>query len=251
MMKRVMSIALASLSLSALAVEPEKTVYPVPPSQMEDFNKRTGGLVDPPANGKKLLILDCREKDSSTLTNLVKAAEMQLSLACSLKKMTLKDANPTEVAFSGKSGEIAAVVMLLEKENFPTLSVYPEDAIAIVNLRKMQDPEYNVYRKRLVKEFWRGVGFAIGGYGNLMQGGVMLPVYSVTDLDDLVAVSLPATAVNTITVTKNRIGLYRKNPVPYSRAVKEGWAPAPTNEAQRAVWDKLHAIPSKPLIIRK
>ena len=28
-----------------------------------------------------------------------------------------------------------------------------------------------------------------------------------------------------------------------------GWAPQPTNEVQRAIWDKVHAIPDKPLTI--
>jgi len=31
--------------------------------------------------------------------------------------------------------------------------------------------------------------------------------------------------------------------------VEEGWAPAPTNEYQKIVWDKVHAIPQKPMKI--
>ena len=36
---------------------------------------------------------------------------------------------------------------------------------------------------------------------------------------------------------------------PYFKACEEGWAPAPTNEYQRAVWEKVHAIPDKPMKI--
>ena len=36
----------------------------------------------------------------------------------------------------------------------------------------------------------------------------------------------------------------------YKRACEEGWAPAPTNEYQKAVWDKVHAIPDQPLKIK-
>lgn len=35
----------------------------------------------------------------------------------------------------------------------------------------------------------------------------------------------------------------------YSEACQEGWAPPPTNEFQKAIWDKVHAIPDKPMTI--
>ena len=38
--------------------------------------------------------------------------------------------------------------------------------------------------------------------------------------------------------------------VTYGRAVREGWAPAPTNEYQKAIWDKIHAMPTEPIKIK-
>ena len=35
----------------------------------------------------------------------------------------------------------------------------------------------------------------------------------------------------------------------YRRACQEGWAPAPTNDVQKAIWDKVHAIPKTPMKI--
>ena len=35
----------------------------------------------------------------------------------------------------------------------------------------------------------------------------------------------------------------------YRKAVQQGWAPAPTNEYQKAVWDKVHAAPKNPMKI--
>ena len=32
-------------------------------------------------------------------------------------------------------------------------------------------------------------------------------------------------------------------------ACREGWASAPTNDVQKAIWDKVRAIPDKPLTI--
>ena len=38
--------------------------------------------------------------------------------------------------------------------------------------------------------------------------------------------------------------------VPYRKAVIEGWASSPTNEYQKAVWDKVHAMPTAPIKIK-
>ena len=37
--------------------------------------------------------------------------------------------------------------------------------------------------------------------------------------------------------------------VPYRQTCQEGWAPAPTNEFQRAIWNKARAVPDKPITI--
>jgi len=35
----------------------------------------------------------------------------------------------------------------------------------------------------------------------------------------------------------------------YQRACQEGWVPPLTNDVQRAIWAKVHAIPDKPITI--
>jgi hypothetical protein len=36
----------------------------------------------------------------------------------------------------------------------------------------------------------------------------------------------------------------------YLKACEEGWAPAPTNDVQKAIWDKVHAMPTEPIKIK-
>ena len=46
---------------------------------------------------------------------------------------------------------------------------------------------------------------------------------------------------------------YGVNPekiVSYRKACEEGWAPQPTNDFQKAVWDDVHAMPSEPIKIK-
>ena len=36
----------------------------------------------------------------------------------------------------------------------------------------------------------------------------------------------------------------------YRTACQQGWAPAPTNDAQRTIWQEVHQIPDKPITIK-
>ena len=35
----------------------------------------------------------------------------------------------------------------------------------------------------------------------------------------------------------------------YRKACQEGWALAPTNDVQKAIWKEVHSIPDKPMTI--
>ena len=47
----------------------------------------------------------------------------------------------------------------------------------------------------------------------------------------------------------NRFGVSKERRVPYRVACQQGWAPAPTNDYQKAVWEEVHAVPSDPMKI--
>ena len=53
-----------------------------------------------------------------------------------------------------------------------------------------------------------------------------------------------------ITYNMPRAGVTPWKVTTYKRACEEGWAPAPTNEYQQAIWDKVHAVPTEPLKIK-
>ena len=36
----------------------------------------------------------------------------------------------------------------------------------------------------------------------------------------------------------------------YRKACEEGWANPPTNDVQKAIWDKVHAMPTEPIKIK-
>ena len=74
-------------------------------------------------------------------------------------------------------------------------------------------------------------------------------VDSLSDLDSIpgldFALDIEARIVNNMNETEVKPYRIAK----YSEAVQEGWAPAPTNEFQKAIWDKVHAMPATPMKI--
>ena len=78
----------------------------------------------------------------------------------------------------------------------------------------------------------------------------MKPVISLADLDANPAlVACPQVFANVMDVAE-KFGLKAYRPTAYIRACMEGWAPAPTNDIQKAIWDKVHAMPTAPLAIK-
>ena len=86
-----------------------------------------------------------------------------------------------------------------------------------------------------------------GAASSRFKGNIM-DVTKLEDLD-LIEDGLPMDNISSMAQHLQKLGLTRERIVPYRKAVQEGWAPAPTNEYQKAVWDKVHALPKNPMKI--
>ena len=224
---------------------------PVHPSKMEQYIQKTGGVIDPPADSRKLVVLDARVECKIAFTNNLRAASRFMEFGYVVKETTLKNGeSPLDMAREERKNGAGAVVFYCEDKTMPTLSVYPEEAIVVLNVKPLFDKDELVFQRRLNKEFWRALAFALGGYGGTTQGPTVLaPVFTLNDLDALRASSLSPTQLGSVNLAKSKLRIYGTRQVPYSRACREGWAPAPTNDVQRAVWNKIYAMPKTPMKI--
>lgn len=248
------AIAALGLSATAFAETTGKTnemVYPVHPSKMAAYNARTGGLVPPPAYAKALLIFDARAKDVPELGKFVRPAERMLSIAIDTRRIELSpEASPQRVAFSAKTGKAGAVILLYERANDPTETAFLQDGVMLVNMENLKCYDPNRYSRRFATEFWRSIGFTLGAYvASAQMGSSMQGIFSVNDFDLLKGAGLAPMQIAAIAANKPKFGIFSRNGVPYIRACREGWAPPPTNDAQRAIWKKTHQIPDKPITI--
>ena len=215
--------------------------------------RKTGGFVDVPAKGISVLVVDAREKAGG-------APDQFARIFGNLSHTIVKVENAPrevsksvfEIVSSRRDDQKSAFAMIVvEDEKLPGLSVQPEERTVVVNAKKYAVGFDPVQREeRVLKELWRGLGLAAGiGYVTY-KNDVLQPVFDVKEVDALEYQVMQPVTFMKIYETFERFGAKRSRHIPYRRAVTEGWAAAPTNDYQKAIWDKVHAIPTKPLKIQ-
>ena len=137
-----------------------------------------------------------------------------------------------------------AIAVVEEGAGSPTLLVCPEDRIAVLNVDRLRvdlpADRPDAYAIRLKKELWRAVAFAADGF-DIDYPCVLKAVASPADIDAMEMEMFCPPVSGKVKRYAKRLGVAPLRMYPYSVAVREGWAPAPTNDAQRAVWDFVKA----------
>lgn len=220
------------------------------------MDRRSGGIVAPKTNGKTILLVDARNGDNGFLETFTKTMKRQFHIGVTAVTRKLpENADLFEAANGCKTMMSPAVIMIVDVEKKPTLSVYPEDAVGIVNVASFKTSDAKLYDDRLTKETWRCMALSLGGFSLTAPNGkvvksVLSPVYSTSDLDELKVSYLTPHQSAAIYEAMSTIGIQASRPVAYSLACRQGWAPAPTNAIQKAIWEKVHAAPKNPMKIK-
>ena len=78
----------------------------------------------------------------------------------------------------------------------------------------------------------------------------MQPISSIAELKKIKTDNIMRDMIDAIRLNLNAKGLTTFSITSYKKACEEGWAPAPTNDIQKAIWDKIHAMPTAPIKIK-
>ena len=96
----------------------------------------------------------------------------------------------------------------------------------------------------------------IGGFNSLIrkqrkeQGEAIVSTVLFDDKCEVLHDRVPMDKVQAIGAYLAAHGVTPLVTAHYRQACKQGWAPAPTNEYQKAIWDQVHEIPTEPLKIK-
>ena len=249
-MKTVKLIASAVLAWTAVSAFADVSVAPAGETPEQRHYRLRGGDIERPDSFKgKVVFVDTQNRVA--FTNVALAAS------------TLKDATECNVCASKsaagkpedflKSMDAAVVVVLVDDDTTPAMLVAPEDHWGLVNVAKLVDDLPTEKAKdrfigsRTTKELIRAFSLLCGG-GSSQFPGNMMNATSLRKLDTSVD-TIPVDMVNYYHEYLKTLGVTTRAVTDYKTACKEGWAPAPTNDVQKAIWDKVHAKPQTPMKI--
>jgi phosphopantetheinyl transferase (holo-ACP synthase) len=199
-----------------------------------------GGLIEKPYTGKYIVVVNDQSRvPEADLFDKEQSIENLLQLP--VKVVPPK----TNVSDAG------VIITLSDNKTAPALLVAPEVPWAGVNVGALaaDNPSPERLAKRTQKEIWRAFIYACGGANSSVQPCIMRPIFGLRDLDSQrVEVPTPD-PLPKIMNTANALKISEKTQATYRQACEEGWAPAPTNEVQQAIWDQVHAEPKNPMKI--
>lgn len=257
-MRSYMLILSVAFAFSAIAEQPIATQE----NKNSTTNKpsilqRVGGFViDYTAAKGKYLFINCQKTvDVTLIKGVANGLKGDYSWNIELVEgetniVSLKQA----IAEKGRLEALAATIFV-DCDALPVMTIMPESNLAVINVREFltDNPKPILLENRVIREAMRGFALSLGAGYTTFNAGVMQPISSVADLDRFAANFVPADSANAALINGEKIGFKRYRRTTYKRACKEGWAPQPTNEFQRIVWDKVKAeqaqVPTKPIKI--
>ena len=119
----------------------------------------------------------------------------------------------------------------------------PEESWAEINVGRLADDlKSDISKKKFLpqrarKEMLRALAYAAGAGGSGFAGN-LLDTVTIRDLD-YVDEFLPVDTIERLTKHLEKRGLEPQRRVPYRYACEEGWAPAPTNDIQKAIFEEI------------
>lgn len=211
-------------------------------------------VVKPNSQQGKIVFVNAQSKlplpeIESAIAAIYKCAKFKFEIKVDAAQRPTMDRAAT--ACSDFNAQIAIVIVY--DENIPAVLAAPEDQWAVVNVAKLDrglasGPLYaRMFASRCRKEIIRTFSLLCGGGASQFPGN-MMATSKIEDLDS-VQEFIPIDMERRWTDYLANHGVKPAYIRTYQQACKEGWAAPPTNDIQQAIWNKVHAIPDKPIKI--
>lgn len=211
------------------------------------YIKKMGGIVHLPASGSVLLIVDATSKlvGEASYAEVEKVMREYDMVALRMEQDAkagdkISASSAFDFAKTKSSGAAGVVLLFNGGMKAPVLATYPEDRIAVLNVDALCTGAKGsgIREDRVTREIWRAIGFTFGsGYAQQFEC-VMKPISTMDELDSMKLKFLHPQSAFSMREAFKKAGAIPARHGTYVQAVRGGWAPMPTNEIQRAIWEK-------------
>lgn len=151
--------------------------------------------------------------------------------------------------FADPKVEGSACVFVIDDPKMPMALVAPESRWTMFNIAKIKSEKPAFFEARVKKMLVRSLAYLMGAadsqYPMCLTGCVTKP----EDLDQFPMTTLPVDVLGKMEKYIAGYGVTPWKRATYKQSVHEGWGAQPTNEFQKAIWDEIHTLPTKPITI--
>lgn len=230
-MKKIVVAVIVSCAFSLLAADSTNTVR-----RVRRPRRPSAGVLERPE------AVPSRQIGVYSVQKRISAAAVETSVRLARRRSNLP------LSLNAEKSPVR--IEIVDSEAFGMLALYPEENRAQVNVRALaaDNAPMETVETRLRTELARAALFVLGS-GTVPYDCLTKPVRSLAELDAL-AKETPSAESLLHLGTGRVLGIGMIRYASYEAACREGWAPAPTNDIQKAIWDKVHAMPTAPIKIK-
>lgn len=161
---------------------------------------------------------------------------------------------PDIKAIPTKLAELKArgAIWIVNDPMLPIVLAACENDWAFLNVAQVMadSPAQDKIDKRVIRLVNRLFAYIHGAYDStMMPQCVLKEAHGMEGIDGLICKDYSPEAFSKVSGYLAGAGYKQAKRGTYYDACEEGWAPAPTNDVQKAIWDKVHQMPTKPIKI--
>ena len=211
----------------------------------EVMTKKYGGFVKKPGTGEgHILFVNANSKISTkSLDNAAKKISEELRVQYKIHNVDQVSLN--QGASILKNQKATAGVFLVSDESLPMLVTVPDQRYAFINTSLIS----NLSENKIQTCIARALCLICGAGNRASTGHLLSPISDEKDFDKIQLKHIPGDVLLTVQGFLRDSGIKTFQVRTYRQACAEGWAPQPSNEWQKAIWDKVHATPKNPMKI--
>lgn len=208
--------------------------------------RTTGGMiVKPNSQQGKIAFFDCGVGKGEVLKQVTDDLAKAMRFNFQADTLPSVPARKDGLKTVKDKGATFGIFVFADKDDPCTVGVYPEQRFGYVNVAAVGGDD-----ERLVRELKRAFVMLCGSSSSQYDGTLLSPVEGPLDLDGIKEKKLPMDVISRV---EKYLKYFEVTPyirTSYKTACEEGWAPNPTNDIQKAIWDKVHELPSNPIQIK-
>ena len=209
----------------------------------------TGGYLRKEGSGRGKIVIVNTLEDVTEGDYLVALDTFNCVMHLPIEIKSAPTASRPSQAEVRRIGASLAIFVVEDRAQEESLLVAPESRWALVNVASLRSDQREQTVLRIRKEVLRAFSLLCGVANSDRRGMVTGPVAGVSDLDKMRIVCIPLESYTRVLRYLSGMGVEPYIEATYETACQQGWAPAPTNKYQRAIWKRIHTPPEKPLKI--